>query len=419
MAGNNEVINLIRNSKFWIRKKTKMQLCSLLEDQERRLQAVENNVRNHNRYIEEHNAHHQMIGEDIREINENISQFNEQIENHTLRMQCMEENFRNNNRYIEEHITHHEMIENNIRENNRYIKDHGIHHEQIERSRGEYDKNVEKNLDELRRENRDLIKYMTKMKTDSAVATVGLENENVQKEEKHVAVPAEKTVGSEYNGIDYFDFEDHFRGSREAIKKVQEQYLKYYKGKKQVLDLGCGRGEFLELLAEHGIGAKGVDFYPEYVEYCKMRNLDVICGDAIACLNDIDSVDGIFAGQLVEHLTTNQIIRLCELAYEKLTEDSYLIIETPNPTSLAIYSHAFYMDPSHIKPVHPLTLNYYLQKAGFQHTEIIYTENSKLPVTIPELKIEGVENLEMFNAAMKQVENALFGSQDYAIVAKR
>ena len=132
-----------------------------------------------------------------------------------------------------------------------------------------------------------------------------------------------------------------------------------------------------------------------------------------------DIILHIAAGQLAEHLSTEQLVQLCELAYEKLEDGAYLIIETPNPMSLAIYTHAFYIDPSHQKPVHPMTLKYFLEKAGFHKIDLIFTKNSRIPMEIPELKAEGVENLEAFNQSMKQVSELLFGSQDYAIVGQK
>ncbi len=129
----------------------------------------------------------------------------------------------------------------------------------------------------------------------------------------------------EYSCIDYYDFENHFRGSREAIKKVQEQYIGYFTGRKNVLDLGCGRGEFLELLRDHDIDATGVECYTEFAEYCKMKQLNVVEDDALAYLEKQETVGGIFAGQLIEHLKFNQIVKLCELAYEKLEEGAYMI----------------------------------------------------------------------------------------------
>ena len=88
---------------------------------------------------------------------------------------------------------------------------------------------------------------------------------------------------------------------------------------------------------------------------------------------------------MIEHLKFNQIVRLCELAYDKLEDGGYIIMETPNPMSLAIYTHAFYMDPSHNKPIHPLTMEYFMRKVGFKEVEILFTESSKYPADIPKL----------------------------------
>lgn len=226
-------------------------------------------------------------------------------------------------------------------------------------------------------------------------------------------------VDNSYETIDYFDFENHFRGSREAIKERQKEYLKYFENCNQVVDIGCGRGEFLELLKEHHIGAVGVDAYEEFADYCKDKDLQAVAGDGIEYLQQVAGTDGVFVGQVVEHLKVEQIIALCNAAYEKLSQGGYLVIETPNPTSLAIYTHAFYVDPSHVKPVHPLTMQYLLEKAGFKDIQIIYTETSKLETSIPEIKISDAEGIESFNEAMKIVSNTLFGSQDYAIIARR
>lgn len=219
-----------------------------------------------------------------------------------------------------------------------------------------------------------------------------------------------------YKGIDYVDFENYFRGPQEEIKKRQSIYIPYFKNKNVVLDVGCGRGEFLELLSENSIEAYGVDLYDEFVTLCNGKGLKVFHEDAINAIKQANNLGGIFAGQIVEHLTLKQILELCDSAYNALSDEACLIIETPNPMSLAIYTHAFYIDPSHQKPVHPLTMKYILEKTGFKNIEIIYTECSRIPVKIP--KLEGENNKE-FNNAMKEVENVLFGSQDYAIVARK
>lgn len=221
-----------------------------------------------------------------------------------------------------------------------------------------------------------------------------------------------------YSSIDYFDFENHFRGSREHIKSVQKVYLPYFEGREKVLDLGCGRGEFTELLTENHVGVTGVDQYEPYVEYMKSLGLPAVLDDAVAYLSRQESTDGIFLGQVVEHISVDQIVTICNMAYEKLEKGSCLIMETPNPRSLAIYTECFYMDPSHQKPVHPFTLKYIAEKAGFSQVDILYTDSSRLPFSIPKLK-ENEPDFEEFNKAMQRLSELLYGSQDYAVIARK
>ncbi|MDE7311936.1 MAG: class I SAM-dependent methyltransferase [Eubacterium sp.] len=224
-----------------------------------------------------------------------------------------------------------------------------------------------------------------------------------------------------YTGIDYLDFENHFRGSRQEIKDDLSVYLPYFKQKEMVLDLGCGRGEFLELLKENGISGIGVDHYEEFVAYCKAKGLNAVCEDALNYLfhEKNNRIGGIFASQLIEHLTNNQLLQLCHLAYEKLETGGCLILETPNPMCLSIYMNAFYVDPSHQKPVHPKTMEYLLKREGFQEVEILFTEASKSSYRLPLLESGAIQNLSEFNDGMNLLSDLLFGSQDYAIIARK
>lgn len=282
---------------------------------------------------------------------------------------------------------------------------------------------IRQNLETLNRNTRTNNTRLDALQSDTELAKVklaGLERKlregvAVRPEHPEAAPTAPIGADAEYTAIDYFDFENHFRGSIEQIKAAQRQYLPYFAGKKHVLDLGCGRGEFLSLMQEEGIPAVGVDVYEPYADYCRMKGLEAHCGDGIAFLRQMEDVDGIFVGQVIEHLQIHQITALCEAAFDKLPEGGCIVMETPNPTSLAIYTNAFYIDPSHSKPVHPLTMQYLLEKAGFRKTELLYPEASRPPQRIPQLAGASEE----FNEAMQAVSGILFGSQDYAIIAKK
>lgn len=221
-----------------------------------------------------------------------------------------------------------------------------------------------------------------------------------------------------YADIDYFEFENYFRGNRLQIKESQRMYLPYFSGKQRVLDLGSGRGEFLELLKENQICGIGVEPYGPFVDYCRTRGQEIVQEDAVAYLRRQEdaSYGGIFAAQLAEHLSTKQLIEVCKQGYRVLETGGVMILETPNPTCLSIYVNAFYMDPSHVKPVHPKTLEYFLKKAGFVDIRILYTEQSKVCYSLPLLDTAN-SNLAEFNDGINFLSDIVFGSQDYAIIA--
>jgi len=240
--------------------------------------------------------------------------------------------------------------------------------------------------------------------------------EQLELEKKKHEPGSVEAIGKEV--LNYFDFENNFRGSREHIKKVQQIYLPYYAGCHSVLDLGCGRGEFTELLTENGIGVMGVDIYAPFVEYVKSLHLPVTRADAFQYLSQVEETDGVFMGQVVEHLPIETTIAICKTAYEKLKEGQYLIMESPNPLCLMVFTNTFYVDPTHQRPVHPYTLRYICEKIGFSSVQILFTDSSKVPIQIPAINADNEEFAE-FNRVMKQVSTDLYGSQDYAIIARK
>lgn len=224
-----------------------------------------------------------------------------------------------------------------------------------------------------------------------------------------------------YEGIDYFKFQEHMRGSRSEIKAKQREYLNYFLQCNDVLDLGCGRGEFLELLREHGVCAIGVDNYRKSIDYCRTRGLQVVQEDAIQylCGQKTESIDGVFAAQLVEHISAGRLLKLCRECYRVMKSDGYIVLETPNPMCLSTYINSFYLDPSHKNPIHPRLLEYVLKECGFRNVKILFTESSKVGYQFPLLDSENCKNLEEFNDGVNFLSDIIFGSQDYAIVAQK
>lgn len=223
-----------------------------------------------------------------------------------------------------------------------------------------------------------------------------------------------------YSDIDYFSFEQLYRGSRQEIKDRQKIYLKYFKGKQNVLDIGCGRGEMLELLKENGIeNSKGIDINNDMVEYCKSKGLNVERADALGYLqNATDNLlDGIIISQVIEHLASDDIIKLIQLSYEKLNKDGILILETINPQCLSVFANSFYLDLSHNKPVHPFTARFMMKSEGFKNIEILYL--SKILEEIPNIKSSTIENIDEINDAIGRLNNLLYGYQDYAIIGTK
>lgn len=221
--------------------------------------------------------------------------------------------------------------------------------------------------------------------------------------------------------FDYFLFEELYRGSREEIKEKQKAYLPYFTGKEHVLDLGCGRGEFIELLIENGVRATGVELHDEMVEYCKDKGFNVVQEDLLSYLKSVpsNSIGGIFLGQVIEHLSPEQIIILAEESNRVLMPTSWIIAETPNPRTLSVFTNSFYMDITHDKPVHPETAKFIFDSAGFYHTEIGYTSPNQDSVKLPKLQSDSIDNVNEFNQGVERINEILFGYQDFFIAAQK
>ncbi|PZE20814.1 class I SAM-dependent methyltransferase [Paenibacillus xerothermodurans] len=218
--------------------------------------------------------------------------------------------------------------------------------------------------------------------------------------------------------IDYFLFEQKFRGARTAIMERQRDYLPLFANRTHILDIGCGRGEFIELLQkEYNVTVKGIDINSDMVGYCQERGFDVELIDAMEYLETLEenSLDGVFMAQVIEHLTSDQAMQLINSVYRVLKPGGLFVVETINVQSVYAMSNWFYMDPTHIKPVHPVTLKFIFQGSSYSQVEVKYL--SPVPDKgVPHLEIEGID-LGRFNESLNDLNGLLYGYQDYAICA--
>ena len=208
--------------------------------------------------------------------------------------------------------------------------------------------------------------------------------------------------------VDFGCFPERFRGPEEHVKSGQKFYLSYFARCKEVLDIGCGRGEFLELMREAGIPARGIDLSPEAVDLCRMKGLKADVADLFAYLDGLDdgSLDGIFSAQVVEHLPPDRVPEMIRLAAHKLCRGGVLAIETPNPACLAIFATHFYLDPTHTRPVPYALLAFYMQECGIGNVE----RHDLSPA---------VESFPSLAGLPEEFRNTFFGGLDYAIIGRK
>lgn len=228
------------------------------------------------------------------------------------------------------------------------------------------------------------------------------------------------------HGIDDMAFQLRFRGTRVAVRDKLRGYIEYFRNADRVLDIGCGRGEFLELLKESGVDGFGIDTNPEMVEYCRSLSLKVEQVDAIGYLQSITdgSLDGIFTSQVIEHLQPGYLAGMLDLCLKKLKKGGVLVVETVNPTSLTALTNGFYLDLSHTKPIHPETLAFVLGEAGF--VDIDFRFSAPVPPESALRKIESPQTAEaerhvynVLNDNFEKLNRLLYGFQDYAAIATK
>ena len=208
--------------------------------------------------------------------------------------------------------------------------------------------------------------------------------------------------------LDWLKFSDRFRGTEDAIRRAQAMYVEEFAGAGDVLDLGCGRGEFLEAARDAGISARGIDLNPEAVALCRAKGLDAAVADIFEYLASLPdkSLGGVYCAQVIEHLAPAQLPELLAAVATKLRPGAKVAFETPNPECLAIFSTHFYLDPTHTRPVPPALLVFYLEETGFGQIDV--KRLNMAAAAIPAL-----------NELPEAVREACFGSLDYAVIARK
>ncbi|NJO49330.1 MAG: class I SAM-dependent methyltransferase [Leptolyngbyaceae cyanobacterium RM2_2_4] len=210
----------------------------------------------------------------------------------------------------------------------------------------------------------------------------------------------------------YVAFEDYFRGSYQDISTRLKVYLPVLEHAKldtsnfPILDIGCGRGEWLELLQKSGYAAKGLDINRVMLDRCRSKGLEVIEADALVHLKSLpaQSLSAVTGFHIIEHLPLVELITLFQEILRVLKSDGLIIMETPNPQNVLVGSNNFYMDPTHLNPLPSPLAKFMLENAGYQAVEIM-----NLNAYADSFKVSGSEIANRFN-------DYFYGPQDYAVI---
>jgi O-antigen chain-terminating methyltransferase len=210
----------------------------------------------------------------------------------------------------------------------------------------------------------------------------------------------------------YFSFENRFRGPREEIKRRMQFYLPLVEGcgagkrSRPIVDLGCGRGEWLELLKQQKLTATGVDVNQAMIDQCKERRLDVVQADAIEFLRQLpdDSQGAITGFHIIEHLPLDTLIALISETLRVLQPGGLAIFESPNCKNLTVGASYFYIDPTHRNPVFPETAQFMLETTGFERVTLEY---------LSPVETTGISDIDEQPVYLREL---LYGPRDFGVI---
>jgi SAM-dependent methyltransferase len=221
----------------------------------------------------------------------------------------------------------------------------------------------------------------------------------------------------------YLELERRYRGTEEEIRERIASYLPYLRGGGPALDLGCGRGEALALLRDHGMEVRGVDGSARMVALCRERGLDAAQGDLFEALAACaeGSLGAVLSFHVIEHLAIGSLDRLVRLAWRALRPGGVLVLETPSPLSLVVAARNFWLDPTHTRPIHPESLRLLYELAGFEDVERLdlrpFPAAARLPeIDLARLPAEQRTLADAVNRLRDHLDELLYGCQDFGMV---
>ncbi|MEM6455625.1 MAG: class I SAM-dependent methyltransferase [Acidobacteriota bacterium] len=222
----------------------------------------------------------------------------------------------------------------------------------------------------------------------------------------------------------YLDLETHYRGSEDDIAARIAVYLPYLADRPgPVLDLGCGRGEALRLMRDRGITVRGVDASEAMVARCRADDLDVVQGDLFDHLAAVapESLGGVVAFHVIEHLDPDALARLVRLAWRALTPNGVLVLETPSPLSVVMSARWFWLDPTHRRPVHPGSLGVLYRAAGFAPVHQLDLHPFPDAQRLPEIDLGALDPAQhrladQINRLRDALDVQLYGHRDFGLV---
>lgn len=299
------------------------------------------------------------------------------------------------------------------------------HEEGLSSVRGEMVELV-RNLDDLRAElMRSLGELRGEVGHESARARIRQAQIDLFLDRVRRALPAEpdpERLAELPSAIDslYVSFEATFRGSPDLIRTRAAGYLDDILSLDRtgpLLDIGCGRGEWLQLLKEREVEAYGIDTNEHYVRSCKESGLDVRHEDARLHLAELapDSLAAVTAFHIFEHLDVPELVEVIDLAIRALKTGGLLLLETPNPDCLPVGASAFYQDPTHKKPLNPHFLAFLVEARGLADVEIRY-QRATGGILAPDDSSPWVTDV---RPIVEAVNKWLFGPMDYAVLGRR